>query len=167
VNNRKDTQTVYNYNTVAVEIKNQNQLYDEEEEIESLHEEDWQEQLNPMLFSRRVKEEHTSNANTNILFVDEGENEDNDALTDLVHQSESKLKPNSHRYHLNDMLSREESIEQAEEQLFRQARQKEIRERREFRLSGAPNPLVEYAKTIEANKKSLQEKMYLEQTYKR
>jgi hypothetical protein len=39
VNNRKDTQSVYNYNTVAVEIKNQNQLYDEEE-IESLHEDD-------------------------------------------------------------------------------------------------------------------------------
>jgi hypothetical protein len=89
---------------------------------------------------------NTSIANINILFVDEGENEDNDELTDLVHQSESKfqfkLKPNSHRYHLNEMLSREESIEQAEEQIFRQARQKKIRERREFRLSGAPNPLV-------------------------
>ncbi len=38
VNGRKNTQTVYNYNTVQVEIKNQNPLYDEEEEIESLHE---------------------------------------------------------------------------------------------------------------------------------
>jgi hypothetical protein len=30
VNNLKDTQSVYNYNTVAVDIKNQNQLYEEE-----------------------------------------------------------------------------------------------------------------------------------------
>lgn len=70
-----------------------------------------------MVFSRRVKDErNTSNANTNILYVDEPEVEDNDALTDLVQQSESKISPNprSHRYHpMNDMLSREaESIEQ-------------------------------------------------------
>jgi hypothetical protein len=38
INGKKDTQTVYNYNTVQVYIKNQNQLYDEDEEIESLHE---------------------------------------------------------------------------------------------------------------------------------
>jgi len=51
--------------------------------------------------------------------------------------------------------------------LFSQAREKAIRERREFRLSGAPNPLVEYAKRMEKEKRSLQEKMYLDQQYKR
>jgi hypothetical protein len=174
INNKKDTQTVYNYNTVEVEIKNQNNLYDEEEEIESLHEEDWQEQMNPMAFPKqRAKEDshgqNNSNANTNILYVEDEEEEDNDALSDLVHQSESKSKirpqQNSRYRKRNDILSREvESIEEIEEKLFREAKQ---RERREFRLSGAPNPLVEYAKTIEANKKTLQEKMYLDHAYKR
>jgi hypothetical protein len=133
INGKKNTQTVYNYNTVQVEIKNQNPLYDEEEEIESLHEDDWQEQLNPMQFSRRVKEHPTSsNANTNvgIVYLDDPEHDHqdapNDALTDLLQHSENKHR--SHRYHPSEVLSRE-SIDQIEEQLFRQARPQRERER--------------------------------------
>ena len=66
---KKTAQTVYNYNTVDVEIKNnQNRLYDEEEEIESLHEDEWEEQ-HPVFTRDRVKE-GSSNANTNILYVE-------------------------------------------------------------------------------------------------
>lgn len=100
-NAKKTTQTVYNYNTVEVEIKNQNKLYDEEEEIESLHEDDWQEE--PPVFASK---EGTSNANTNILYLEDQE-DNNDALTQLVQRSESKHQSRPEpRYHpRHDLLS--------------------------------------------------------------
>jgi len=79
-----------------------------------------------MAFSRRAKEHpdnSNANTNTNILYLDDPDHEDapNDALTDLLQHSESKHR--THRYRPSDMLSREaESIDQIEEQLFRQAR---------------------------------------------
>lgn len=79
-----------------------------------------------MAFSRRVKEHpdnSNANTNTNILYLDDPDHEDapNDALTDLLQHSESKHR--THRYRPSDMLSREaESIDQIEEQLFKQAR---------------------------------------------
>jgi len=171
--NKKDTSTVYNYNTVQVTIKNQHQnLYDEDEEIESLQEEDW-EQQHPTVFAARqpVKhQDHSSNANTNIVFIEEPE-ENKDTLTEFVHQSEtqSKIKHLPRYAEPNELFSGgHHSIEEIEEQLFEEVREGG-RERRGFKLSGMPNPLVEYAKTIEANRnrKSLQEKMYLDNIYKR
>ena len=168
--NKKDTSTVYNYNTVQVAIKNQQQhLYDEHEEIESLQEEDW-EQQHPTVFARQPAkhEDRSSNANTNIVFIEDHDNKD--TLTEFVHQSEtsSKLKPLPRYAQPNELFSGgQHSIEEIEEQLFEEA--KGGRERRGFKLSGVPNPLVEYAKRMEANRnqKSLQEKMYLDNIYKR
>ena len=74
VNKKGDTQTVYNYNTVAVEIKNAQKIYDSDEEIESLHEDDWQQQMNPMEFSSPKPHHSTqrlSNANTMIQYAEE------------------------------------------------------------------------------------------------
>lgn len=114
-NGKKTTQTVYNYNTVEVEIKNQHKLYDEEEEIESLHEDDWQEE--PPVFASK---EGTSNANTNIVYLEEPQ-DNNDALTELVHRSDSRHRPRPlPRYPNHDILSGR-SIEQIEEQLFGEA----------------------------------------------
>jgi hypothetical protein len=163
---RKTAQTVYNFNTVDVHIKNKNQLYDEEEEIESLHEDDWNEQ-SPVFALQRAKE-GSSNANTNIVYV-EDEEDNKDALSSFVqHQSETKVKPKPMpRYPQHNDLFSGKSIEQIEEQLFGEADQRAIRERKEFKLSGAPNPLVEYAKAMEANRKSLQEKMYLDSVYRK
>jgi hypothetical protein len=99
-NGKKATQTVYNFNTVEVEIKNQNKLYDEEEEIESLHEDDWQEE--PPVFASK---EGSSNANTNIVFLEDHE-DNNDALTELIQKSESKHHPRAlPRYPNHDILS--------------------------------------------------------------
>jgi hypothetical protein len=43
-----------------------------------------------------------------------------------------------------------------ENELFEKELDEGVKERREFMLSNKPNPLVEYAKKVEANKKSLQ-----------
>lgn len=98
------------------------------------------------------------------MFIEEHE-ENKDTLTEFVHQSDTKSKMKLvPRYpDPNELLSGgHHSIEEIEEQLFEEAREGG-RDRRGFKLSGAPNPLVEFAKTIEAgrNRKSLQEKMYL------
>lgn len=42
-----------------------------------------------------------------------------------------------------------------ENELFEKEFDEGVKERREFMLSNKPNPLVEYAKKAEANKKSL------------
>ena len=42
-----------------------------------------------------------------------------------------------------------------------------LKERKQFKLSGGPNPLVEYAKAMDANRKSIQQKMYLDSAYKK
>lgn len=42
-----------------------------------------------------------------------------------------------------------------------------LKERKEFKLTGGPNPLVEYAKAMDANRKSIQERMYLDGGYKK
>ena len=157
---KKNAKTVYNFNTVEVEIKNNPQLYDEEEEIESLQEEEWAEQA--PVFARERLKEGSSNANTNVVYLEEDE-DNKDALSDFVqYQSEhsnkaSREKKPLGRYKLNNEILSGRSIEQIEEELFGEAgEQNAVRERREFRMSGAPNPLVEYAKAIESNKKSLQ-----------
>ena len=61
----------------------------------------------------------------------------------MQHQSESKSKPKlPPRYTAKNELFSGKSIEQIEEQLFEEADNNNIRERKEFKLSGAPNPLV-------------------------
>ena len=55
-----------------------------------------------------------------------------------------------------------QSIEEVEDELFDKLKSEDNRVKRtEFKLSGTPNPLLEYAKSIEG-KKSLKEKMFLE-----
>ena len=120
-----------------------------------------------MVFSP-PKPTHThrySNANTMVQYAEE-DREDNDALSDLLHQTPHNgpsapiSHPSQHRHEL--FSGRAPSLEEIEERLFNEAQDQGVRERKEFKMSGAPNPLVEYAKNIEANKRSLQERMYLD-----
>lgn len=71
------------------------------------------------MFARERVKEGTSNANTNILYMEEDE-DNKDALSDFVqHQSETKSKPKPlPRYPLHNEILSGRSIEQIEEELF-------------------------------------------------